>query len=386
MRFLIYLALILVPISGCLAQLQSKSDRVCIEAPRVCVPTLAQALAQVRNNQTITLQPGRYLGDVGVLRASGVTIKSADARSRAVLDAGGKSAEWKAILVIRGDNAAIDGIEFINAKVPSKNGAGIRLEAGNLIIRNSKFDGNEMGILSGDHRYGHIQIIDSEFARSYRTDDPNIPASGYPSHNIYIGRTEKLTLRGVWSHSPEGGHPLKSRARNNDIEASYFSTRNGTGSYEVEFPSGGNVRFVSNLVEQGIASENHTMLAFGLELARFGNPPPHTATIARNTFVNHLLLTGTMLKISEGTELLAAGNIWVGPGKPDTKGNESLRALSLKDYANCDFRPINDFSIPNTKVAAAQFEYVHPAKHRRREDNSFGAMGPDNKVFERCPS
>jgi hypothetical protein len=239
--------------------------------------------------------------------------------------------------------------------------------------------------LSGDHRYGHIQIIDSEFARSYRTDDPNIPASGYPSHNIYIGRTEKLTLRGVWSHSLEGGHPLKSRARNNDIEASYFSTRNGTGSYEVEFPSGGNVRFVSNIVEQGIASENHTMLAFGLELARFGNPPPHTATIARNTFVNHLLLTGTMLKISEGTALLAAGNIWVGPGKPDTKGNESLRAVSLKDYANCDFRPINDISIPNTKIAVAQFEYVHPAKHRRRDDTSFGAVGPENRVFERCP-
>jgi hypothetical protein len=383
MRFSIYLSASLFSISSCLAQ--PNPGRVCIDAPRTCVPTLSQALAQVRNNQTITLQPGRYEADVGVLRASGVTIKSADERNRAVLDAAGESAEGKAILVIRGDNAVIDGIEFVNAKVPSKNGAGIRLEAANLIVRNSKFDRNEMGILSGDHRYGHIQIFDSEFARSYRTDDPNIPAAGYPSHNIYIGRTEKLTLRGVWSHSLEGGHPIKSRARNNDIEASYFSTRNGTGSYEVEFPSGGNVRFVSNIVEQGVASENHTMLAFGLELARYGNPPPHSATIVRNTFVNHLLLTGTMLKISDGTDILAAGNIWVGPGKPEAKGNESLRALSLKDYANCDFRPTDEISVPNGKVGAVQFEYVHPAKHRRREDTRFGAIGPESNVFERCP-
>ncbi len=379
------LSFLLALASDAFAQTPAPAARVCIEAPRACFATLSAALVRVRANQTISLAPGRYVGDVGVLRVNGVTIRSADPGNRAVLDAGGKSAEGKAILVIRGDNAVIDGLELMNAKVPSKNGAGIRLEAGNLIVRNSKFDGNEMGILSGDHRYGHIQIIDSEFARSFRTDDPNILASGYPSHNIYIGRTEKLTLRGVWSHSLEGGHPLKSRARNNDIEASYFSTRKGTGSYEVEFPSGGNVRFAGNIVEQGIASENHTMFAYGFEIARFGNPPPHSATIARNTFVNHLLLSGTMLKISQGTDTLVLGNIWVGPGKPDAKGNEALRALSLKDYANCDFRPVDEIVNANAKTPTAQFEYIHPAKHRRRTDSALGAIGPETKLFEGCP-
>ena len=368
------------------AQNPAATPRVCIEALRECFATFSQALARVRPKQTITLSPGRYVGDVGVLRASGVTIRSADANNRAILDAGGTSAEQKAILVIRGENAVIDGIEFVNARVASKNGAGIRLEAGNLIVRNSKFDRNEMGILSGDHATGHIQIYDTEFSRSFRTDDTRISMAGYPAHNIYIGKTEKLTLRGVWSHSVEGGHALKSRARNNDIEGSYFSTRLGTGSYEVEFPSGGNVRFVSNMVEQGIGSENHTMLAFGLELERFGNAGPHRAVIARNTFVNHLLLTGAMLKIAEVTDALVAGNVWVGPGKPAARGNESANAMSLKDYANCDFRLSDDALAPAGQLPAARFEYVHPAKHRKRTDQASGAISPDSKVFEACPN
>ncbi len=359
---------------------------MCIEAPRECFATFSQALTRVRSNQTITLSPGRYVRDVGVLRANGVTIRSADVSNRAVLDAAGSSAEQKAILVIRGDNAVIDGIEFVNAKVASKNGAGIRLEAGNLIVRNSKFDRNEMGILSGDHASGHIQIFNTEFARSFRTDDPRISMSGYPAHNIYIGRTEKLTLRGVWSHSVEGGHALKSRARNNDVEGSYFSTRVGSGSYEVEFPSGGNVRFVGNIVEQGIGSENHTMFAMGLELERFGNPWPHRAVIARNTFVNHLLLSGEMLKIVNGTDALVAGNAWVGPGKPAARGNESANAMALKDYANCDFRLGDDALATVGTFPRAQFEYVHPAQHRKRTDQASGAISPDTKLFEACPN
>jgi hypothetical protein len=366
----------------------AQNNRVCISPNNRCFPTLGSARKNVNNNETITLQPGRYERDVGVLRANGVTIKSASETERAVLDAKQFAAEGKGILVVKGNDTVIEGLEFRGAAVPSKNGAGIRFEGGDLIVRRCRFEDNEMGILGGNGGNAHIQIIDSEFARSYRTDDPRISASGYPAHNIYIGQIGKLTVRGVWSHSTEGGHPLKSRARENDIEANYFSTRQGSGSYEAEFPSGGQVRFVGNIVEQGINSANHTMLAYGLEHPRIPNPPPHTLTVAQNTFVNHLLLSGTMLRIatiasSPDTERIA-NNVWVGPGRPNLALNESARATGLGDYANCDFRLTAPVRVTD-RVPPAGFEYVHPAGHRPRTDRDMGAISPEHRVFQTCP-
>jgi hypothetical protein len=366
----------------------AQNHRVCISPNNRCFPTLALALKNVNDNETITLRPGRYERDGGVLRANGVTIKSTSETERAVLDAKQFAAEGKGILVVKGNNTIIDGLEFRGAAVPSKNGAGVRFEGGDLTVQRCRFEDNEMGILGGDQGKAHIQIFDSEFARSYRTDDPRIPASGYPAHNIYIGQVDKLTVRGVWSHSTEGGHPLKSRARINDIEANYFTTRQGSGSYEAEFPSGGQVRFVGNIVEQGINSANHTMFAYGLEHARIPNPPPHTLTVAQNTFINHLLLGGTMLKIatiasSPDTERVA-NNVWVGPGKPNLAFNASTRATRLDDYANCDFRLSTPVAMTD-RVAPARYEYVHPAGHRPRTDKDMGAISSAHKVFQFCP-
>ena len=53
----------------------------------------------------------------------------------------------KGIFVIAGNNTTVENIAFTNAKAKDNNGAGIRQEGSNLIVRHCLFDGNEMGIL-----------------------------------------------------------------------------------------------------------------------------------------------------------------------------------------------------------------------------------------------
>ncbi len=65
----------------------------------------------------------------------------------------GVACEGKAALVLGGRSARVEGIVFQNIRVADANGAGIRLEAGDLIVRESLFRDGENGILvANDHR------------------------------------------------------------------------------------------------------------------------------------------------------------------------------------------------------------------------------------------
>src|SRR3546814_6892101 len=66
-------------------------------------------------------------------------------------------------LVLRGRAAAVDGIVFQNMRVPDANGAGIRLERGNLEVANSLFRNSEQGILTADDTASEIRIDRSTF-------------------------------------------------------------------------------------------------------------------------------------------------------------------------------------------------------------------------------
>ena len=62
------------------------------------------------------------------------------------------------------------------------------------------------------------------------------------SHNIYVGTAGKLTVTNSFFHEARIGHNLKSRARENRIENSYFMDGPaGTSSYLADFPNGGAV-------------------------------------------------------------------------------------------------------------------------------------------------
>jgi hypothetical protein len=55
----------------------------------------------------------------------------------------GTPCESKAALVLRGRGARVEGLTFQNLRVPDGNGAGIRLEKGNLHVLESLFRNSE---------------------------------------------------------------------------------------------------------------------------------------------------------------------------------------------------------------------------------------------------
>jgi hypothetical protein len=237
------------------------------------VPSAAAAAAQAGDR--ILIAPGDYRGDVATWRAANLVICGDGGRAR--LFAAGKDAQGKGIWVISPGNAAtttIVNVEFHDAKVTDQNGAGIRHESGHLVLRNSGFYDNENGILGGSGPVT-VTIERSEFARNGYGD-------GY-SHNIYIGNVDRLRVVASWFHEAKIGHNLKSRAKENVIEASYFMDgANGTSSYLLDFPDGGIVFMRGNLLHKGPKADNTTTVAYGAERNMW---PTNTVTMIHNTVV-----------------------------------------------------------------------------------------------------
>ena len=108
---------------------------------------------------TIVVAPGQY-PDCAVLRGGTVTFRAATP-STAIFDGG--ACDGKGTLVLAGDGATVDGLVFENIHVPDQNGAGIRLERGNLTVTRSTFRNSEQGILTNDIPTARIVIDHSTF-------------------------------------------------------------------------------------------------------------------------------------------------------------------------------------------------------------------------------
>jgi hypothetical protein len=98
-----------------------------------------------------------------------------------VLLADGRSAEGKAILVVRSahenSDIRVENIEFRGARVADRNGAGIRFERGQLQVVHCAFVDNENGTLTAGHADAQPSISDSDFSQAPpATPRPHLPA------------------------------------------------------------------------------------------------------------------------------------------------------------------------------------------------------------------
>src|SRR3954469_6810135 len=104
-------------------------------------------------------------------------------------------------------------------------------------------------------------------------------------HNLYIGTVANLTIDHSYFHDAVEGHEVKSRALNTTITNSRIFDMNGTASYSIDLPWGGNAVIQNNIIQQGSSSHNPVIITAGEE----GNSNP-TATflISGNTILNDL--------------------------------------------------------------------------------------------------
>jgi hypothetical protein len=286
------------------------------------------------------------------------------------LIASGASAESKAIWVIRGGDITVENIEFTGARVPDKNGAGIRFEKGRLTVRNCRFIDNENGILTGGGD-GELTIENSEFG-------DNGAGDGY-SHNLYVGSLRKLNVTGSYFHHAKAGHLLKSRAAENHILYSRLTDETGgRASYELEFPNGGIAYVIGNIIEQSATTENSNIISFGAEGYKH---PVNALYLINNTIDNNRPQGGIFLAVKPGFQTVKAyNNLLIGKGSLNTgidgefinNPNVALENFVLPqrhDYRiqreSSLHRTYRDPGSVNGMSLAPDREYVHPADTRQ---------------------
>lgn len=213
--------------------------------------SLQQAVDAIGDGEgTIIIAPGSYRQCA--VQQAGVIAFRASVPGQTIFD--GATCEQKAALVLRGGGASIDGIIFQNMRVPDANGAGIRLEKGDLTVTRAIFRNSEQGILTAEDKAGSISIDRSTFSGLGRCDRGLSCA-----HSIYIGGYGSLTVTNSRFQRGNGGHYVKSRAARVSITDNAFDdTRGRETNYMIDLPNGAVGNIARNVFVQGASKENYS--------------------------------------------------------------------------------------------------------------------------------
>jgi MYXO-CTERM domain-containing protein len=287
--------------------------------------TPCAAIAAASAGDTIAVDAGTYNGDTCAWSTDNLTVTGVNGMAKIDLT-GVTPSQQKGIFTIYAPNATIENFELSGAGIfpvsdptmamGDDNGAGIRHQGLNLTVRNCYIHDNQDGILGGPltggstnaDGQGSVLIENTEF-------DHNGAGDGY-THNMYIGHYGTFTLQGSWSHRASVGHLVKTRADVNYILYNRITDEDGTASYEIDVPNGGQTYIVGNLIEQGPMSQNPIIISYEEE----GTSPTNTVLdlfVVNNSIVNDLA-SGSSVFVKVGADVthpvLLQNNIFAGMG------------------------------------------------------------------------
>jgi hypothetical protein len=219
---------------------------------------------------TIRIAPGTYR-ECAVQGAGRIAYVAAEL-GRSVFER--TTCEGKAALVLRGAGARVDGLVFRQLLVSDGNGAGIRIEKGDLAVANSRFIDNQCGILSATDPAGTITVDRSTFAGLGK--DP----TGNGAHSIYVGGYGALKVTRSRFERGTGGHYVKSRApRVTILDNSFDDTAGQATNYMIDLSNGATGMISGNTFAVGTNKDNHSTM---ITVAPEGAQNPSTALVIQN--------------------------------------------------------------------------------------------------------
>src|SRR5205814_2605896 len=89
-------------------------------------------------------------------------------------------------------------------------------------------------------------------------------------HNNYVGKIAAFQMTNSYSHDAVVGHEVKSRALQNNLSNNRIVDNNGSASYSIDLPNGGNDTIQNNFIQQGQFSQNPAIIAYSMEAAPSG--------------------------------------------------------------------------------------------------------------------
>jgi hypothetical protein len=278
----------------------------------------SQAARAARNGDVVEIAGGDYPGDTAIWSASDLLIRAVGGVVR--LDAAGTALpQHKAIWIVTGNNIRIENVEFAHARSRDQNGAGIRAEGDALHVVSCFFHDNESGLMTSNNPNARLRVEYSEFARN-----------GHPSgqaHQLYVGTIDEFVLRGNYIHETLIGSAVKSRARKSAIVYNRIVDEGrGRSNYTIDLSVGGEAHVVGNVLQQGPATENDTLVAFAPEGLRWDR---NSLLVAHNTIVNDRS-GGNFVRNHSRGKALVVNNLLLGKGRP-AKGPAVLEGNLVTD-------------------------------------------------------
>ena len=213
--------------------------------------TIDEAVQSVRmGTATILIAPGVY--HQCTVQAGGHITFKAVTPGTAIFE--GTTCEGKAAFVLRGQGSTVDGIVFRKMRVADGNGAGIRTEMGDLVVRNAMFLDSQEGILGGEPVAQKISIDHSTFAGLGQCDE-----SPSCSHSIYLANRGSVVVTNSRFERGTGGHYVKLRVPKVTIaDNSFDDTQGRKTNYMIDLPEGATGLITRNTFVQGPNKENHS--------------------------------------------------------------------------------------------------------------------------------
>jgi len=315
----------------------------------------SDAARAARDGDIVEIDSADYT-DTAVWRQNRLWILGVGGRPH--IRAPGKLAQDKAVWVIVGSEVTVENVEMSGARVPDRNGAGIRAQGRGLTVRASCFHDNENGILTSNNPANWLVVEFSEFASNGAGDGR--------SHNLYVGRVSRFEMRNSFSHGARVGHLVKSRAARNLIEYNRLvDDADGTASYELDLPSGGEALVRGNLISQSATSPNQGIISYAAEK---GEHPPGRLQVLYNTVVSRRIKPIFVANLSSDPAIVA-GNLFAGlsgtrvKGPAQTAGNrDEPSPEAFVNFAAGDLRPRSDCDrlAPSSPVDDPAFAALRP--------------------------
>jgi hypothetical protein len=278
---------------------QGASARVLLVGPTraLTAPSAAAAIAQ--DGDTVRIDPGSYT-DCAVWRANHLLVVAAG--PGVVLR--DRVCQNKGIFVTVGNHITISGLTFAHARAPAHNGAGIRAQGADLTILHCEFLENENGILAAPMPDSTIRIEDSDFRG-------NGACEGECAHGIYINRVALLEIMHSRFVDQHIGHDVKSRALRTVLtDDTIMDGPDGTSSYLVDLPNGGDFVMRGCDLQKGVHSDNpEVAMTMGEEGV---SNPTHQIEISDSRFQNNLDNPTIFLRNLTSTPARLTGNRMTG--------------------------------------------------------------------------
>jgi hypothetical protein len=269
-----------------------------------------QAAAVARDGDRVVFDPGVYR-ECAIWSASHLTLEARLApatMNRTVMTQSivtGPVCAGRALFFFIGNDILVRGLSFQHARDGFHNGAGILMEGANLTVENSEFQDDEDGILTGGPANSVVRV-----RRSVFIGDGS--CQGSCAHALYAGaRIARLEVMGCVFVDTRVGHDIKSRARLTVVRDNRIEDGpNGTASYLIELPDGGDAEIVNNVLHKGMSSENKEVaISIGAESSQ---NPTHSLDIRGNRFTNDLAEPVRFVRNSTATPARLVNNTLIG--------------------------------------------------------------------------